>query len=371
MVMREISLYLLLGHLQAADSVPVQCLRCENLQVIDVCALCPGMSIYDIPPNCTKDFQVSVNNTKSMVQEGDDILLTCVHNLPNLNLTFGWKEGKNIKNGQNENVCALCPGMSIYDIPPNCTKDFQVSVNNTKSMVQEGDDILLTCVHNLPNLNLTFGWKEGKNIKNGQNENVCALCPGMSIYDIPPNCTKAADSVPVQCLRCENLQVIDVCALCPGMSIYDIPPNCTKDFQVSVNSTKSMVQEGDDIVLTCVHNLPNLNLTFGWKEGKNIKNGQNESTLALKKVLTKSQYSCFVCSPFGYYESLPHDVSVNSNSVLLLVICGVSALVLVMSMGLAIKFKLKRDNAKHKKRMKQRAQAGQSGGPAPLTPRES
>ncbi|XP_044061370.1 uncharacterized protein LOC122880375 isoform X5 [Siniperca chuatsi] len=341
MVMREISLYLLLGHLQAADSVPVQCLRCENLQVIDVCALCPGMSIYDIPPNCTKDFQVSVNNTKSMVQEGDDILLTCVHNLPNLNLTFGWKEGKNIKNGQNENVCALCPGMSIYDIPPNCTK--------------AADSVPVQCLR----------------CENLQVIDVCALCPGMSIYDIPPNCTKAADSVPVQCLRCENLQVIDVCALCPGMSIYDIPPNCTKDFQVSVNSTKSMVQEGDDIVLTCVHNLPNLNLTFGWKEGKNIKNGQNESTLALKKVLTKSQYSCFVCSPFGYYESLPHDVSVNSNSVLLLVICGVSALVLVMSMGLAIKFKLKRDNAKHKKRMKQRAQAGQSGGPAPLTPRES
>ncbi|GLD67281.1 ADP-ribosylation factor-like protein 3 [Lates japonicus] len=72
MVMREIFLYLLFGHLFVAFCSPL------NLTTV-----------------CTNDFKVTINTTGSHVQEGDDITLTCDHNLPNLMLTFGWKKDGN------------------------------------------------------------------------------------------------------------------------------------------------------------------------------------------------------------------------------------------------------------------------------------
>ncbi|XP_074503655.1 uncharacterized protein LOC141774747 [Sebastes fasciatus] len=188
--------------------------------------------------------------------------------------------------------------------------------------------------------------------------------------------------VPVQCLRCNATgeTQADPCSRCSNSSAQcidvpsDIPSNCTKDFQVSVNTTGSKVNEGDDITLTCVHNLPDLNLTFGWiYDGEEIQKGRNKSELCLEKVLTNrgGPYICFVNSSCGYYESSPHDVTVENQTVLILVICGVSALVLVLVLGLAMKFKLKRDNAKLKERMRQKAREGQNNAPAPFTPRES
>lgn len=90
---------------------------------------------------------------------------------------------------------------------------------------------------------------------------------------------------------------------------------CPSDFQVYVNSTGSTKEEGEAITLTCVHNFTNMDVTFGWKKGrKGIHEGRNESELVLKKVLVpdSGQYICFVDSPCGRYESLPHDVTVNS-----------------------------------------------------------
>ncbi|XP_070769902.1 uncharacterized protein [Enoplosus armatus] len=201
------------------------------------------------------------------------------------------------------------------------------------------------------------------------------------------NTTTAAarpDCIPVECLRCNitGESQEDPCALCSNQTacIKDIPPKCKRDFQVLINSTGSEANEGDDITLTCVHNLPNLNLTFRWKKvPEEILRGQNKSKLVLKRVSLrdKGQYICYVDSSCDNYKSLPHEVTVKDNNVVLLVICGVSALVLVLSMGLAMKVKLTRDNAKHKERMRQRAQAGQKGNPPPhgqpphLTPRES
>nr|XP_046262207.1 uncharacterized protein LOC124068224 [Scatophagus argus]XP_046262208.1 uncharacterized protein LOC124068224 [Scatophagus argus]XP_046262209.1 uncharacterized protein LOC124068224 [Scatophagus argus] len=176
--------------------------------------------------------------------------------------------------------------------------------------------------------------------------------------------------VPIQCLR-GNVEG-ETPADSAGLRKNDSSSNCTKDFQVSVNSTGSNVKEGDDITLTCVHNLLNLTVSFKWKKnGKEILEGQNGSKLVLKTVNKQGQYTCCVISLCGTYESSPHDVTVNDHSPLLLVICGVSALVLVVIMGLAMKFKLKRDNAKHRERMRQRTAVGQSGCPAPITPRQS
>ncbi|KAK1904084.1 B-cell receptor CD22 [Dissostichus eleginoides] len=133
-----------------------------------------------------------------------------------------------------------------------------------------------------------------------------------------------------------------------GYLIKDIPSNCTKGFQVSINSNDSDLVEGDDLILTCVHNLPDVIHTFGWKMNGDTIQGQNESELHDKKVLSNKAgtYICYVESLCGYYPSLPHVVTVENNSLLLLVVCGVSALVLVLVMGLVMKFKLKRDNGK-------------------------
>ncbi|XP_031714014.1 uncharacterized protein LOC116389464 [Anarrhichthys ocellatus] len=186
-----------------------------------------------------------------------------------------------------------------------------------------------------------------------------------------------ATCVPVQCLRCNATgeSQADPCLLCSNNTECsdDIPPNYKKDFQVSVNSTGSNVKEGDDITLTCLHNFPDLNLTFGWKrDGEDIHNGKNKSKLHLKNVFARKRgrYICFVNSLCGCYKSSPHKVTVEDQSVLLLIICCGSALVLVVIMGLAMKFKLKRDGAKHRERREQKAKE-QNSAPATLTPRES
>ncbi|KAM9356958.1 uncharacterized protein ABDE67_004545 [Symphorus nematophorus] len=187
---------------------------------------------------------------------------------------------------------------------------------------------------------------------------------------------------PVECLRCNvtgETPTKAPCLLCsnPGPCInitQDIPPPCKTDFKVYINSTGSTADEGDDITLTCVHKLPNLDLKFVWmKDKEDILVGQNKSELVLKKVFSHNagKYTCRVESPCGNYTSSPHDVTVNNGGVLLLVICGISAVALILVLGLAMKFKLKRDNAKHRERRKQRAQAEQNVGPAPFTPRES
>ncbi|XP_056239081.1 uncharacterized protein LOC130173666 [Seriola aureovittata] len=191
----------------------------------------------------------------------------------------------------------------------------------------------------------------------------------------------ASNCVSVHCLRCNATgETADSCQLClKTKCINDTlyannSSNCEKAFQVSINSTGSDANEGDDITLTCVHNVPNLNLTIGWtKDGEEMKESKNMSILVLSKVLSSKggQYICYVNSSCGNYESSPEKVIVKNNNVFTLVICGVAALVLVLIMGLLMKFKLKRDNAKTKARMAQRALDGRAGGPVPFTPRES
>ncbi|KAL3044918.1 hypothetical protein OYC64_013233 [Pagothenia borchgrevinki] len=197
---------------------------------------------------------------------------------------------------------------------------------------------------------------------------------GVTLYLLLGYLIKGATSTCVYnvCLRCNTTATwADPCELCNKTCNSAISSNCTKGFQVSINSSDSDLVEGDDLILTCVHNLPDVIQTFGWKMNEDTIQGQNESELYDKKVLSNKagSYICYVESLCGYYESLPHDVTVENNSLLLLVVCGVSALVLVLVMGLVMKFKLKRDNAKHRERMRQKATVEQRA--APFTPRES
>ncbi|XP_008275947.1 uncharacterized protein LOC103354383 isoform X2 [Stegastes partitus] len=178
----------------------------------------------------------------------------------------------------------------------------------------------------------------------------------------------ASTCIPVECLRCNvtGEALADSCGLCPNIT------DCINDFKVFINGTQSEAQEGDDITLTCLHNISDMNVTYKWnKDGTELKNKKGQKLS--RKVLSKDagEYICSVQSLCGNYTSSPHDVTVHNNSVILLVICGVAALALVLVLGLAMKFKLEKDKARHRERMQQRAQIGQTGGPTPFTPRDS
>ncbi|XP_027139694.1 uncharacterized protein LOC104927065 [Larimichthys crocea] len=185
--------------------------------------------------------------------------------------------------------------------------------------------------------------------------------------------------VNVLCLKCNTTgQTPPECPVCPdsqnciNVSASNLT-NCKKEFKVHVNSSISEPNEGNDITLNCIHDLPNLNLTFEWMKNGEILKGKNTSTLFLKKVLQRhnGQYHCSVNSTCGHYESSPHVVDVKNNNLVLLVICGVGALVVVVIIGVVMKYKLKRDSARYKERMKQRGQDGQTATQPPYAPRES
>ncbi|XP_047441838.1 uncharacterized protein LOC125008589 [Mugil cephalus] len=192
--------------------------------------------------------------------------------------------------------------------------------------------------------------------------------------------------LPVQCLRCDPTE--DSCLDCKNATKcedgirWEILSNCTRAFEVTVNTTGSTVNEGAAITLTCVYDLPNVTRITWTKDGKGVGEDKDfkvmDQKLVIENVLSsnKGKYVCSVNSTCGIFMSQPHEVNVNNNNLIILVICGLSALGLVVIMGLAMKYKLRRDNAKHKERMKQRAQAAQAGqtsstAPPPFTPRES
>ncbi|KAM4555639.1 uncharacterized protein PAE49_014616 [Odontesthes bonariensis] len=161
---------------------------------------------------------------------------------------------------------------------------------------------------------------------------------------------------PDDCLRC-NLTA-DCCQL-DHTNTHDIK---------GINSSKRNEQAGKDITLECVHNFTDVDLTFTWSKDQEKLKDQKKGELVLKTVLSgdAGQYVCAVNSSCGLWKFTSYTVTVEDNTVVILVICGVAALVLVVSMGIVMKCKLKRDNAKYKERRMQRVQAEQTGGPHPL-----
>uniref|UniRef100_UPI003AB087F6 uncharacterized protein n=1 Tax=Centroberyx gerrardi TaxID=166262 RepID=UPI003AB087F6 len=166
-----------------------------------------------------------------------------------------------------------------------------------------------------------------------------------------------------ECLRCNVTgetpagdRSADFCQLCSKNN-----SKCINELQVSLNgSTSETLQEGDVVTIECFHNLLPLVVEFEWQKDGETLEGQNTSKLTLK-VLTHhaGHYRCSVRSPCGNCTSSPHEVTVNDSIVVVLVICGVSAVVLVLVLAVAMKCKLKKENAEHQRRKEQRAQQQQ------------
>ncbi|KAK6298755.1 hypothetical protein J4Q44_G00302650, partial [Coregonus suidteri] len=96
-------------------------------------------------------------------------------------------------------------------------------------------------------------------------------------------------------------------------------------------------------------------LVFVWlKDGLPLE-GENNSTLTLERIgidtPSKGKYTCTIQSPCGNFTSDPEELEFKDLTVVIIVICGVSAVVLVLGMGL--KIMLKKNFVKTKTRMQQ------------------
>ncbi|XP_021439324.2 uncharacterized protein LOC110504822 isoform X2 [Oncorhynchus mykiss] len=184
--------------------------------------------------------------------------------------------------------------------------------------------------------------------------------------------------VPLMCLKCNLTHS-------PGISAAGLPDNaicdilcsdttqcfnatiqqyCSKDFKVLLNTSSGFkVQEGDNLDIECSHNLPvepKSPLVFVWlMDGVHLK-GKNSSMLTVKKVgidtSGKEKYACTIQSPCGNFTSEPKEIEVEDVTMLVIVICGVSAVVLILAMGIGMKIMLKMEFAKTKNRRQQNAQ---------------
>ncbi|XP_020359218.1 uncharacterized protein LOC109905999 isoform X3 [Oncorhynchus kisutch] len=160
--------------------------------------------------------------------------------------------------------------------------------------------------------------------------------------------------VPLMCLKCNLTHS-------PGISAAGLPDN---DFKVLLNTSSGFkVQEGDNLDIECSHNLPvepKSPLVFVWlMDGVHLK-GKNSSQLTVKKVgidtSGKEKYACTIQSPCGNFTSEPKEIEVEGVTMLVIVICGVSAVVLILAMGIGMKIMLKMEFAKTKNRRQQNAQ---------------
>ncbi|XP_071254407.1 uncharacterized protein [Salvelinus alpinus] len=184
--------------------------------------------------------------------------------------------------------------------------------------------------------------------------------------------------VPLECLRCDIIASPEVSgnhkadeAICEHLcsnttqclNTTDVE-NCIKDFEVFLNTSYGFeVEEGDDLTMECAHDLPvrvHDLLVFVWlKDGLPLE-GENNSTVTLERIgidtPTEGKYTCIIQSPCGNFTSDPEELEFKDLTVVIIVICGVSAVVLVLALGMGIKIMLKKDFAKTKTRMQQNTQ---------------
>ncbi|KAL6473938.1 hypothetical protein MHYP_G00174990 [Metynnis hypsauchen] len=161
--------------------------------------------------------------------------------------------------------------------------------------------------------------------------------------------------MPLECLNC-SLPNSGKCLQCSrnDTNFCDVHENCSKDFNVQVNATSFTVDEGTQLSVTCVQDLPqNLSITFEWSNNNQLINGENRSILVMK-VKEKLKLSCTVRSPCGNFTSASQDVTVNDQAGIILLICGVSAAVIIILLAVVMKVMIKRNEVQREARKRQR-----------------
>ncbi|KAK7137526.1 hypothetical protein R3I94_013242 [Phoxinus phoxinus] len=146
-------------------------------------------------------------------------------------------------------------------------------------------------------------------------------------------------------------------------STNDVRENCTiKDFNVTIKSqtNETTVDEGSDVTLTCVHDLPNVSIiSFRWEKDNELQ-GETSETFQIKSIKTKSSKSCLVVcnvdSICGVFNSnITITVNAGSHMVVILVCVGAAAALLMM-FAIGMKISLRRGQVQSQARKRQRQQ---------------
>lgn len=85
-------------------------------------------------------------------------------------------------------------------------------------------------------------------------------------------------------------------------------------FKAEIKSSKDPIEEGDDITLTCSHNIPNLNLSYAWFLNGVERKDYNNNTVLMEKVLSEKngKYKCCVKTSCGNCESEVFVIEIKS-----------------------------------------------------------
>ncbi|XP_051505433.1 uncharacterized protein LOC127412819 [Myxocyprinus asiaticus] len=141
---------------------------------------------------------------------------------------------------------------------------------------------------------------------------------------------------------------------CPQCSSNSI--NCTSVL-VSLNTTSTTVEEGADVTVTCLHNLPKgIMNSFSWHLDKDLTTDIQNETLNIKSISKTVEVNCTVSNICGNF-SVNLKITVNaSNAMVIVLICiGAAAGVLLM-LAIVMKITLRRGQVQSQARMRKRQQ---------------
>ncbi|XP_062405767.1 uncharacterized protein LOC134096038 [Sardina pilchardus] len=190
------------------------------------------------------------------------------------------------------------------------------------------------------------------------------------------------DCMPLTCMNCNSTQNGSVDKDCSDMCknntcISGVMPNstCIKDFSLWLNASAEEIDEGEDFTVSCEHNLTLDNIKeFIWLQDNvtvpckntskvNINDKfpcKKASQLTLDDQFQNFNITCKIYSQCGNFTSNTLTIQVKADGLLILVICGVTAVALLLIFTLGMKLLLKRDIAQSKTRRRQNNTMGQT-----------
>ncbi|KAG9281239.1 hypothetical protein AMEX_G4029 [Astyanax mexicanus] len=168
-----------------------------------------------------------------------------------------------------------------------------------------------------------------------------------------------ADSlcVPYQCLNCSasgNCQLCSNTSVANSTSCIDAPKICIIDAAVKLIADSFQVEERSALTVDCNHSLPqNMNTSFMWLINNNEMMGEINSSLVVK-INETIKLACTVFSPCGKFSSNSQEITIKDGSGLIILICGVGAVVVIVILGVVMKIIIKRNEVQNEARKRQR-----------------
>ncbi|XP_052005667.1 uncharacterized protein LOC127659752 [Xyrauchen texanus] len=130
--------------------------------------------------------------------------------------------------------------------------------------------------------------------------------------------------------------------------------NCTSVL-VSLNTTSTTVEEGADVIVTCLHIFPKgINNSFSWHLDPSLTTDIQNETLTIKSILKTVEVNCTVSNICGNFSAIL-KITVNaSNAMVIILICVGAAAGLILMFAIAMKISLQRGQVQSQARMRKR-----------------